>query len=174
MTNMQDEYFEWLVNMVCENKFANSNSYRKLLVCLHSIPFTWTFRKDQNRAEDGIELRYYFAYDNGIQNYDELSGPCSVLEMMLALAIRCEDVMCDPGIGDRTSQWFWRMITNLGLGGMSDRKFDRNKVKESVNILLNRDYDSHGHGGLFVVKNPEYDLRDVELYVQMLWYLNDL
>lgn len=43
--------------------------------------------------------------------------PCSVLEMIIALAIRLEEhIMDDPDIGNRTGQWFWDMIVSLGLG----------------------------------------------------------
>ena len=36
---------------------------------------------------------------------------CSVLEMMIALAIRCEEhIMDDPDVGNRTGQWFWKDV----------------------------------------------------------------
>ena len=39
---------------------------------------------------------------------------CSVLEMMVALAICCEETYMDnPNIGNRTGQWFWNMVKNI-------------------------------------------------------------
>lgn len=63
----------------------------------------------------------------------------SVLEMLIALSIRLEEhIMDDPEIGDRTGQWFWNMITNLGLGSMDDRKFNENRVEDIVTRFLER------------------------------------
>lgn len=171
---MQEKYFNWLVNIVCKDRFANVNSYSKLLSYLHNTPFTWSIPMDQNRAEDGIELRYYFAYEHHIRDYGELEGPCSVFEMVLALAMKMEDIMDDPSYGNRTSQWFWRMLTNLGLSGMSNRLFDITYVEDVVVNFLYRNYESNGEGNIFIVKNPAEDMRDVEIWDQMLWYLNDI
>ena len=92
--------------------------------------------------------------------------------MILGLAYRCEDIMSDPAVGDRTVQWFWRMITNLGLGGMTDNNFDEEAADRIVERFLDRRYTHDGHGGLFVVPHAEEDLRDVSTWTQMLWYLN--
>lgn len=173
--NLRDEYFEWMYDTVCAGRFAKENQYRKLLSYLHSREFTWLIPKDANRAEDGEDLRWRFAYENNINIYDELDGPCSVFEMILALAIRCEEtIMDDPAVGDRTGQWFWRMITNLGLGGMSDRIFDRDEAEDIVNHFLDRDFAPDGRGSLFTIRNSGYDLRNVEIWTQMLWYLDNI
>jgi hypothetical protein len=103
-----------------------------------------------------------------------LDGPCSVLEMMIALAVRCEEhIMDDPNIGNRTGQWFWGMIVNLGLGAVTDERYDARLVDERIGRFLNRDYEPNGRGGLFTVRNCKYDLRDVEIWYQLCWYLDD-
>ena len=106
--NVEQEYFEWLYDLVCDNRYSEGYSYRKLLSYLHDVEFTYTIPKDSNRAEDGLDLRYRFAYNTGREYAEEyLDGPCSVLEMMVALAIRCEEcIMDDPKYGNRTGQWF--------------------------------------------------------------------
>lgn len=176
--NLEDEYFEWMYHIVCDGRYSESHSYRKLLSYLHRTPFRWEIPKDVNRAEDGTELRYRFAYENYMDEtevQEELRGPCSVLEMMLALAIRCEEtIMDDPNIGDRTSQWFWKMVVNLGLGPMVDRKFDQQYVEEVISRFLDREYDADGHGGLFVVRDCGCDLRDVEIWTQAMWFLDSI
>lgn len=171
-----NDYFEWLWNFT---KCRGHSQNRKIITLLHNIEFRYSIPMDANREEDGIDLRYRFITEVGIpKNYQEvyayLDGPCSVLEMMIALAIRCEEsIMDDPDIGDRTSEWFWLMMKNLGLDYMSDRKFDRNIAEEKISIFLDRRYKRNGEGGLFVV-NGRRDLRKVEIWYQMCWYLDTI
>lgn len=171
-----NDYFEWLWNFT---KCRGHSQNRKIITLLHNIEFRYSIPMDANREEDGIDLRYRFMTEVGIpKNYQEvygyLDGPCSVLEMMIALAIRCEEsIMDDPDIGDRTSEWFWLMMKNLGLDYMNDRKFDRDIAEEKISIFLDRRYKRNGEGGLFVV-NGRRDLRKVEIWYQMCWYLDTI
>lgn len=168
-------YFEWLCDRVARNKLNKGTSFSRLLLYLHKTDFRWIIPKDENRAEDGYDLRYRFAYDfAGIEKADEyLEGPCSVLEMMVALAVRCEeDIMDDAHKGDRTSEWFWIMVKSLGLGSMMDHKFDDEYVEEVIETFLDREYSPDGRGGLFTIKDCEEDLRDVEIWMQLCWYLD--
>lgn len=172
-----NEYFEWLCEIVCKQRYSNNISYRKLLMQLHRINFRYSVPKDKNRAEDGIGLRYRFsrtkAFLKDVEQY--LNGPCSVLEMMIALAIRCEEnIMDDPNVGDRTGQWFWEMVVNLGLGSMTDTRFDKDFVNFIIERFLNREYEPNGKGGLFTVKHCDYDLRSVEIWYQLCWYLDSI
>lgn len=171
-----DEYFEYLCELVDINRYARQVSYRKLLMHLHNIEFTWFVPHDDNRADDGIQLRYDFAiYKNDMSLIHYIGGPCSVLEMMVALAVRCEKTIMDNALmGDRTGQWFWGMISNLGLNSMKDSRFDRDYVDDVVARLLNREYEPDGRGGLFRVKHCSYDLRTVEIWCQLSWYLNSI
>ena len=173
---IEREYFEWLYDLVSKGRYARENSYHKLLAYLHSVEFTYTILKDSNRAEDGIDLRYRFAYyhESPATVESMLVGPCSILEMMVALAIRIEETMDDPSVGDRTGQWFWKMIVNLGLGSMYDRRFDEEYVEQTIDIFLNRDYDPDGRGGLFRVRNCEYDMRNEEIWNQASWFLDSI
>ena len=173
--DVKNEYFDWLYNLVSEKRYSNSLSYRKLLMRLHDIEFVYSIRKDKNRAADGVDLRYRFAIGKD-EDYilNCLEGPCSVFEMMVALAQRCESVMDDPKIGDRTGQWFWGMINNLGLGGMNDNRYDEQYVDDVINTFLDREYKSNGKGGLFTIRNCEYDLREVEIWYQLCWYLDTI
>ena len=161
---MQREYFEWLYNIVCGNRYNGDITYRKLLAQLHAVPFRYVIPKDRNRASDGLDLRNRAGLN--------VSGPCSVLEMMIALSIRCEeDYMDDPVMGNRTAQWFWNMITNLGLGDMYDNRYDERTVAKIIDIFLDRRYSSDGTGSLFKIRGCQYDMREVEIWHQMCWYL---
>ena len=173
------DYFEWLYEGMCGDRYSKNVSYRKLLERLHNINFRYTIPNDRNRASDGKNLRYSFAVAEGCEDNPEmiteyLEGPCSVFEMMVALAQRCESVMDDPKIGDRTGQWFWGMIANLGLNGMTDNRYDEQYVNDVINHFLDREYESNGKGGLFTIRNCEYDLRDVEIWYQLCWYLDTI
>lgn len=171
---VMDDYFEWLCKIVCENRYSKKISYRRLLKRLHEVDFTSLLSRDDNRAEDGIGLRCRFAYGYVSPASAEtfLDMPCSVLEMILALAIRCEETIMDnPSFGDRTGQWFWGMINNLGLGSMTDDNFDTSYVDFVVDRFLDREYEANGRGGLFTIRNCEYDLRDAEIWYQLCWYL---
>lgn len=80
--------------------------------------------------------------------------------------------MDNPLYGDRKSQWFWSMINTLNLSGMTDDRFDEFFVKDRVNIFLARKYEPDGQGGLFKIRNCRRDLRDVEIWTQLCWYLD--
>lgn len=176
---LNKEYFEWMYQLVCNEKYPKSLSYRKLLTHLHDMEFTYIIEMDGNRAEDGIDLRYRFGYERRynshmIETYLD-DRPCSVLEMLTALAIRCEEhIMDDPDIGNRTGQWFWNMISNLGLSSLNDARFDSRYLNRVIARFLNRQYKRNGEGGLFTVKNCKHDLRTVEIWYQMCWYLDDI
>ena len=171
---IKNEYFDWLYDYVCKGRTHRNVSYTKLFTFLYQVEFIFSIRNDINRAKDGVDLRYRFAMikdDDRIM--DILDGPCSVLEMMIALAIRTEEtIMDDSRYGDRTSQWFWNMMSNIGISDMIDGNFDEEIVQEKIDIFLERRYDPDGKGGLFYIRDCEDDLRDVEIWIQLCWYLD--
>lgn len=174
---IRNEYFEWLCSIVTDNSNSSGLSYKKLLTRLFDTDFEYVMYQDCNRFEDGCNLRYRFAYEH---DYGDISDclddrACSILEMMVALCIRCEEhIMDNPNLGNRTGQWFWNMIVNLGLGHMSDETFDSGYVDDVLLKFINRDYAPDGKGGLVTIENCRVDLRDVEIWYQMCWYLNSV
>ena len=173
---INNEYFMWLFDLVCNGVYAEQISYIKLLMFLHNTPFRYSILRDANRAADGKDLRYRFAHYSNVDNADRyLDDPCSVLEMMVALAIRCEEnIMDEPNVGDRTRQWFWGMVSSLGLGDMTDEYFDKHLVTDTVERFLDRDYEPNGKGGLFTIRNCDCDLRTAEIWHQLCWYLDSI
>lgn len=174
-----NEYFDWMYDLVCDSKYVKNLSFRKLLSRLYDLEFTYIIANDGNRAEDGINLRYRFGYLYKYEDYIIASylddKPCSVLEMIVALSIKCEEnIMDDFDSGDRTAEWFWTIMKNLGFYAMDDKNFDRHYVDSAIDILLNREYEPNGKGGLFTIKNCHRDLRSVEIWYQMCWYLDDI
>lgn len=173
--DIQNEYFRWMYDMVCGSK--SRTSYRKLLSRLHSTDFYYMNGRgiclDENRANDGISLRYRFEQATNLDS-SQMTDPPSVLEVMVALAKRLEEnIFEDPRKGDRTSQWFWEMVTSLGLSGMTDRRYDQNEVDDVIETFLRREYASNGEGGLFTVNDPDEDMRDVEIWTQAMWWATE-
>ena len=172
--DIMNDYFVWMYETVCGDRFSRNITFRNLFAYLHDTEFVYCIDNDENRAEDGLDLRYRFAIDySSVRNADEyLKGPCSVLEMIIALAFKIEETMEDPRMGDRTAQWFWNMIVSLGLGSMSDDRFDEGHVRAVVSRFLNRAYEPNGAGGLFTIRGYHEDLRDMEIWRQMCLYLD--
>lgn len=172
------EYYEWLCDLIKDSKPSRRVTYNKLVSYLYNTEFSYVIPMDGNRYEDGIELRYRFGYDHSIDapiiaSYLDVN-PCNVLEMMVALAFRCEEhIMFNPENGILSGRWFWKMISNLGLDRMDDNNYDEEYVNNVVWRFLNRDYDRDGRGGLITLPDCPYDLRSMDIWSQMMHYLSE-
>lgn len=176
---LSNKYFDWMCQLVCSKNRSKSLPYQKLLHHLNNMDFVYILGIDGNRAEDGVDLRYRFGDEFGYIGAEVATcldnRSCSILEMMIALAIRCEEhIMDDPDIGNRTGQWFWNMIDNLGLASMNNVSFDSNYIDDVIQKFVDREYGRNGEGGLFTVKHCRRDLRSVEIWYQMCWYLDEI
>lgn len=173
---MREDYFDWLYSLV----MGRDEKYTVLCEFLDSVEFVVMVPMDNNRYEDGISLRYRYAYDKSIserlatRNLGDRG--CTVFEMMVALALRMEeDIMCGTEYGDRTTIWFCDMLKSLTLDTMSNRNFDEDRAEKVINAFLLRKYQQNGRGGLFTINNrPDQDLRRVEIWYQAMWYLNNV
>lgn len=172
---LENLYFNWLCAKVL--RVANptpSLTYDTLLRTLHNTEFVWLLTGDDNRAEDGKELRREFVFAAHIPESDELLGwmtliPCSVLEMLIAFTRRCSD-NSDPS----PDQWFWVIIENLGLKEANDAsQVDPSEIQDTLERFLWRQYPPDGDGGMFPLKQPHRDQTDVEIWYQFCDYLVD-
>ena len=177
----EERYFEWLCGHIDDRYGSKIRSYYSLLWYLFNTSFYWSVARDANRADDGMNLRNTYIesrrYYYGVPDLPDsvFSNDCSVLEMMIALAIRCEThIMAEQDKGDRTANWFWGMIESMGLLDMTDDNYDEQWVDISVHKMLDRKYASDGTGGLFTINDPSIDMRRVEIWIQMNWYLCEL
>lgn len=177
--NLENEYFEWLC-MQINTRMYPSRKFSRLLLELYSTDYRYTFPMDDNRYQDGVDLRYRYGQELGVSQAmiaRVLDGkPCSVLEMMVALAIRVEEhIMADPEYGDRTGRWFWEFIDNLGLIEQTDNNYKPNKVYFALGKFMDRRFNYDGtDGNIIVVREPFNDLREVEIWYQMMWHLNEI
>ena len=175
---INNDYFNWILSLITGENYPDPSLYLKLLARLYDTQFIYTINKDENRADDGIYLRYRFSNEKNIQEFITKSlldnKPCSVLEMMVALALRCEEnIMIDDDEGMQIGRWFWGMIENLGLIDMLDSNFNKDHVDDVIQRFLRREYKSNGEGGLFTVKGSR-DLRKAEIWYQLCWYLDTI
>ena len=165
-----DVYFNWLINIVNGDK-RPYNNYTKLLYELYSIEFLWIIDLDANRASFGNQLRDDFEYETGIEACKD--GYCSILELLIALSMQSERLLYDQDEA-HPENLFWLMIDNLKLYNMTNSSFNKSYIDERIDIFSKRKYNFDGsNGGLFVVKYPPKDLRKVEIWYQLNWFLSE-
>ena len=171
------DYLLWLGGFVCPASVQDR--YKSLFSVLSERAFVPSVRHDDNREFEGQELRYRYADLEGLSDdfwVGILPEECLILEMLIAMALRIEeDFMHDPELGNRTGQWFWEMLDNLGLADMDDLNYDEDYVQMRINIFLDRDYDRDGVGGLFRLKHcpKDVDMRKTEIWYQMGYYISE-
>lgn len=168
---MDDAYYRWLVQFLGD-EYLEMN-YQKLLYKLYATDFYWELEYDGNRATDGLYLRTLFTEEmRGNLGVSKIvtGAPCSVLEMLLALAKKTEhDIMYNPFYGDRTCKWFWVMLENLGLDIYDDYGYFEESVDRILYVFMHHLYASDGSGGgMFPNKFVERDLRKTDIW----WQLN--
>ena len=150
------DYYLWLDSLV------NDGNHSNLIRYLYDQPFIWQFVLDQNRASGGLNLRTKYAFENGLNVQDVGRGPCSVLEMLVALADRMTEVLSSD-----IWEWFWVMMRNLGLDRFDDYHFDTNAIRDILDVWLDRKYDSKGNGSLFPLSRYSGDSRNLDIWGQM-------
>lgn len=179
--DIREEYLAWLYDLVLDRScdISEDYAYDELVRELYSIEFYSDIEMDKNRILDGVGLRYTFGYEKGYDDREICiyldSSPCSVLEMMAALAKRCESqIMTDDSFGNRTRKWFRKMLMSLGLSGMYNMNYNKRYVDKVIDNFLKRQYEYSGKGGLFALRNPDRDQRNLEIWAQMCDYLYEI
>jgi hypothetical protein len=169
---LDEAYFLWLCSQVglVETLKNKAKTYWALLRILYGKEFTWlpNINKDENRANDGKDLRLEFCRENNLDvDPDWMDMPCSVLEMLVALSFK---LAWDSD--GKQPEWFWVMIDNIGLTECTDvNPPNPDIVDEILDRVLNREYGRNGAGGLFPLQKAAKDQRKVELIYQAETYL---
>ena len=182
MTNpLNEPYYEWLRDQIWFNyRHFSLKPHEGLSQALWAKPFAWTVPNDDNRLEDGLELRYLFLTDEELGDKFETvplviiaefrSQPCSMLEVLIALSRRLAFAA-----GGDAQWWAWKLLTNLGLNKMRDpitrKKAER--IDEILDQLIWRTYNWDGAGGFFPLAFPHSDQTKVEIWYQMAEYLQE-
>lgn len=174
LTEFKSCYARWLWKT-----FGFHSGYSRLFDFLYDTEFTWVLEMDENRAINGVYLRDRFCYETGEMLPDGWRDwPCSVLEMLGSLALTMEEsFLYNPADDTGPSVWFWEMLDNCRLSEYDDMLIDEDRswanasMREIMSVILNREYGPSGEGGLFPLKNPEEDQRNVEIWNQMNAYV---
>lgn len=171
--NVNQLYFEWLCSIINtpDDKVARNV---RMLKYLYSKDFCYSNDMDANRAADGVDMRYNFSYESGYPfpkvREALIDKPCSCLEMMVALAWRCENnIMGDYDKGDRTPIWFWDMINSLQISDEYTNDIDI--CDDIIERWFVRDYDRDGKYSLWWVPGTRKDMRKREIWSQMMIFL---
>lgn len=168
---LEEVYFRWLYAKVASVDIPTpSRTHWQLLRVLHTTEFVWLISGDDNRAEGGVGLRQEFAHAMNIV-VDPMwhHVPCSVLEMLIAFS-RIAEFETDIHARD----WFWIMLTNLGLSRFSDNEDDPTfAARPILDRFIWRTYRRNGKGGLFPLENPQHDQKKTEIWYQFCEYLTD-
>lgn len=175
----RSDYFYWLCEMVCVDGRYNDTSYYRLAELLFQEEFYWVVDYDEDRADDGLEMRNRYRYEGGQE--DPGSGTCSVFEMLVALADRMEQILDELDGECKTPIFFWQMIENLTLDRFSDEYFERlsesaqrsaeQRILKKLHKWMDRDIDYNGKGGIFPLRQPKRDQRDLDFWYQANAYI---
>lgn len=165
-----ENYYAWLLNKIVANGDTDYvERYSKLLDLLFSIPFRWSIDKDINRAHDGLDLRSSYMMQTNLPL--PLTKECSVLEMLIALILKCDKDILGDIDGVYIQQWVDTLITNLNLSYFDDDHFNREDATYFLDVWLDRRYSYDGTGGLFPLERPFTDQRETEIWWQMQSYV---
>lgn len=174
----EQDYFEWLCEMVHANCDRNGKTWWILMNDLYRRQFIAIVQHDENRAGDGLDLREEYMRELPSTKYVEIDKGCTVLEMLIGLARRIDFELSDPfdiSVEDRTAYWFWEMLENLKLTDYDDDSYAGNggiiNVPDILDKFLMREYKRSGVGGLFPLRKSHKDQRQVEIWYQMSAYL---
>jgi hypothetical protein len=164
---IENEYFNWLCAKVLQR---GTRIYHDLLKILHTTEFQYVVRADRHRASDGVELRTYFLQETGFEsNRTWFDQPCSVFEVFVSFADRASFQTDIPA-----RDWFWEFMENLMLDQYRQvSSSDIPVIKDTLELFMSRTYDPNGYGGMFPLRHPQRDQREVEIWYQFCDYLRD-
>lgn len=163
---IEELYFNWLCSKVSNEGGPN---YTELLRILHRTEFVWLVLGDDNRVEDGIELRLWFTIATGEFGETWHEEPCSLLEMLVAFSKRAQ---FQSGLSSR--EWFTTFLQNLWLDDyIHVRPSQVATIENILNVFVWRLYDKKGNGGLFPLTSTRKDQRKLEIWYQFSEYLKE-
>ncbi len=169
---LDELYFTWLYSQVGSVKLRTaSRTHWSLVRQLYTKEFIWLIPNDDNRVEDGRDLRLEFLDAREIENADSdwLGLGCSMLEMLIALSRRLSfEAEGEP------RDWFWHMLENLDLEQFNDQQYNELHqlgIDATLDQVIWRTYSPNGFGGIFPLKYPQEDQRSIEIWYQLSAYL---
>lgn len=168
---LTEDYLRWLEPQIRDEQNSDK-TYWDLLSIMFEKEFVWLVANDDNRIQDGLDLRPEFCHANHIR-VDALRnlGPCSFLEVLIGLSRRLSFAA-----GGGAPGWAWQLLCNLKLDRMPDPITRRRirQVDEILDTVIWRTYDPSGQGGFFPLAWSEEDQTRIELWYQMAEYIDEI
>lgn len=167
---LEHEYFKWLYSQVSDVLTTDPYlTYDYLFGRLHRTRFVPLVSGDDNRAQDGKDLRLDFFNEIGYRDEPFLKEDASVFEVLIAFSRRASFET-----DDSPQAWFWLMLNNLGIAELTDA-YPKNDgwLTNILDVFVNRLYDHNGNGGLFPMNHTINDQRRIEIWYQFSEYLVD-
>lgn len=172
---LDELYLKWLYANIGSVKTRNTErTYWSLARQLYRTEFVWFIPNDDNRVEDGRDLRYEFIrqYDIQPDSSEWMSLGCSMFEMLIGLSRRLSfEAEGEP------REWFWQLMQNIDLEHHTDahcsqtpERCEKQIAKAADNVIW-RTYSPNGHGGLFPLQHADEDQTEVELWYQLCAYV---
>lgn len=167
-------YFGYLERDLDFNPWGyNCSEFSQLLSYLYDLEFVSHNHLDDIRKEKIEELRDDFFYEQGDYSCNDFMDYPTVLELMVSMCYSMEDVMRNSAYGNRTGEWFWMMIINLGLEDSDNDNFDAEYARKVIERWIEREFNADGVGSPFPLREPPCDLRGVDIWRMFLWYVNE-
>lgn len=173
MEELWDDYFQYLIWRCGLQRMTKLTN---VFAILHNIPFTYVLERDDNREEDGIDLREDYTPPNGYDMkiiMDFYAKRCSVFEMLIGLAIRVDDEFIGDPAEEHPEDFFIEMLENLGLTKFVGKRYREKDVINIVQRWLDRRFDKDGRGSPFPVHHDHRDQRKIEIWDQMNAYISE-
>lgn len=162
MRKVNYDYFAWLVSQV---QISNGKTYNGVFEMMHNYEFVWTVPNDDNRVQDGIDLRHEFAGDKASELV--LEG-ATFLEVLIGISRRLAFTA-----GGDAEYWAWKLMKNLRLHKRYDplSPYSAAKVNDTLETVVWRTYKPNGLGGFFPLRHPSEDQTKVEIWYQLNAYV---
>lgn len=170
-------YYGSLIEDLHSNSWGynQNDEFSTFLAFLFDVEFRPMHHMDSIRVEKISDMRDEYRYERGAwaSSSEEFPPFATVLELLVSLSRSMEDVMSNHLYGDRTPNWFWMMIDNLGLTNMDNEHFDQEYVVKVLERWLKREFESDGIGSPFPLKHPPCDMTGVDIWRAFGWYMNE-
>ena len=146
-------YFEWLIDQIeCDEQLGRE---------LDAMTYKWRFVLDENRSAGGLELRKIYGLEYSIDSDDIKAGPCSVLEMFVALSMRFSE-NADISV----PKAFSVMMSNL-------KKVNSGSISNTIEQWMNGNFSSNGFGSPFILHGYSGDARNLDVWALMTIYISE-
>jgi hypothetical protein len=192
---MEIRYFQWLYEIAFapgekSEEFRKKvglprlGSWRLLANKLYGRTFRWSVPNDDNRAQDGLQLRADFIlyYTGKSLSLSEMptddplvSTPASIFEVLLGIARRMDELIVPPYEQGEVAKFFWELCENLDLIRYEDQVYPANYdhiIDQRLDDWMDRQYDYRG--GIFPLRTlPDGPHEKKELWFQMMDYVTE-